>query len=80
MTVIMRKIISAIVRRIWRSLMLVIVVTEVRNGFLALIMPLLAIVGRHSPGYLEGEQEQHEEHKEASHGKKYIALIYGNNE
>jgi len=32
------------------------------------------------PGYLEGEQEQHEEHKEASHGKKLIALIYENNE
>ncbi|MGB4767104.1 MAG: hypothetical protein WBH09_09355 [Rugosibacter sp.] len=70
----MSKIISAIVRRIWRSLMLVIVVTEVRNGFLALIMPLLAIVGRHSPGYLEWEQEQHEEHKEASHGKKVYSI------
>jgi hypothetical protein len=68
----MSKIVLAIVRRIWRSLILVIVVAEVREGFLVLIMPLLAIVGRHSPGYLEWEQEQHEEHKEVSHGGESI--------
>lgn len=48
--------------------MLVVVVAEVLCGF-PLLMP--AIVGHRSPGDLEREQTQHDEHKKTSHGQHY---------
>lgn len=49
-----------------KCLVFVVVMTEVLRGFVLIV---LAIVSYRSPGDLEREQTQHEEHKKSSHGQ-----------